>query len=157
VTTAPRVDPEAVLAMLADGLSQAAVAAAFGRSRQWVSQIAAAAREIAAAEVADEARQDLELAAMRVRYQAALDAVPYLDEQAERQQLLALVVFPTSALAEASRARAVATAGGERPPAVYGNCAGCGIPFAEQWYTTGCRPCNERRRGRARREREAGA
>ena len=97
---------------------------------------------------------DPSTAALHFRYQRGLEIVAGLSEQ-ERFDLLAAVICPGRALAEASRQAALELLAipprrGQR----FGSCVGCdGCLDA---YTAGCRTCKERhaRRQRLARERE---
>ena len=133
------------------GETQTAVAASVGLSRERVRQLVSAYQRAEAAEIEREAARDLDAAALLFRYRQGLAVVESL-EPAQRVELLAAVIWPGDELLELSRALAL---GGLPARKVARTCAGCGCDVAD--ITEGCRTCQERRLGRAKRERRRAA
>jgi len=139
---------EAIIDRVIDGATMRAVGEAFGISHERVRQIVMYERRVRRRAAAEEVARDLDAAALRLRWRTALELVGSL-KPAEREELLAAVVWPSPELLEASRERAAAGVDelvASRP------CVGCGTDRRN--YTDGCRTCQDRKDGRAKRARQ---
>jgi hypothetical protein len=142
---------DALLARVHDGASYRSIAAEFGVSRERVRKLANDERKARRREAEEELARDPDLAALRLRWETSLGLVDAVDVP-ERWELLAAVVFPSDELLEVSRARALVGVEETDPRRLCGGCGG-----EPDGVTLGCRTCQDRKDGRAKRARQCAA